>query len=55
VQAAAVLQGRMAAEVASSWAPELPVVALPRAGQSSRDLRERFHRVAAMEVTDDLA
>jgi xylulokinase len=55
VQAAAVLQGRTAAEVASSWAPELPVVALPRAGQSSRDLRERFHRVAAIEVTDDLA
>jgi xylulokinase len=55
VQAAAVLQGRTTAEVASSWAPELPVVALPRPGQASRELRDRFHRVAATEILDDLA
>ena len=54
VQAAAVLLGRTAADVARAWAPELPVVARPREGQPSRELRDRYHRVASIEEADGL-
>jgi len=52
VQAAAVLRGRRVIDVAAAWAPPLPVVAEPRSGQATDELRERYRRAAGMEALD---
>jgi xylulokinase len=52
VQAAAVLQGRHVIDVAAAWAPPLPVVAEPRSGQATDELRERYRRAAGLEALD---
>jgi xylulokinase len=52
VQAAAVLQGRHVIDVAAAWAPPLPVVAEPRSGQATDELRARYRRAAGLEALD---
>jgi len=52
VQAAAVLQGRRVIDVAAAWAPPLPIVAEPRSGQATDELRNRYRRAAGLEALD---
>lgn len=52
VQAAAVLHGRRVVDVAAAWAPPLPIVAEPRPGQATDELRDRYRRAAGLEALD---
>lgn len=52
IQAAAVFHRTRVVDIATAWAPSLPVVAEPRPGQNAEELRVRYQRLASEESLD---
>jgi xylulokinase len=52
VQAAAVFHKQPIEMLVEAWAPELRIVAEPRAGQSIDEVRDRYRHLAGIEELD---